>query len=183
MIYQLDSITLRPLEPDDLDALYQQKNDPEVARLLDGFATGYARSDIRDWHDYHHGRKDEVMWAIIVFESQRCIGHVGLYQIDFRVGKANFGIMIGDKAYWGQGIGTLCTQFAVDYGFRELNLNRIELTVLDSNQRAIQLYRKIGFREEGKLRQAQYKRGQYHDIVIMAILRDEYTPELLDNHG
>ena len=179
MIYRLGKITLRPLEIEDLDSLYWQKNDPEIAQLLDGFTTGYTRADIQNWYEYHLGRRDEIVWAIVVTDGELCIGHVGLYQIDFRVRKANFGIMIGDKAYWGQGIGERCTRFAVAYGFRELNLNRIELTVLDSNSRAIQLYQKLGFHEEGRMRQAQYKHGRYHDIVMMAILREECSPDLL----
>jgi len=176
MIYQLGRITFRPLEPDDFEALYQQKNDPEVARLLDGFTTGYARADIAAWYDYHRNRSDEVQWAIMQTETGQCLGHVGLYQIDHRVRKANFGIMIGDKSFWGQGIGELCTRFVVVYGFDELNLNRIELTVLDSNPRAIRLYEKLGFREEGRLRQAQFKQGHYHDLIIMAVLREERQP-------
>ncbi len=174
MIYHFDRITLRPLEPEDFEALYLQKNDPEVAYMLDGFTTGYAREDIAAWYAYHRGRSDEVQWAIVLQETQKCIGHVGLYQIDHRVRKANFGIMIGDKASWGQGLGELCTRFALAYGFNELNLNRIELTVLDSNRRAMRLYRKLGFQEEGRMRQAQFKGGRYHDVILMSILRSEY---------
>jgi RimJ/RimL family protein N-acetyltransferase len=175
MNYQVGDVILRRPEPSDLEALYQQKNDPEIAGLLGGFTTGYSRQDIKDWIEYHRQQKDEVIWAIVCRTDGTCLGHVGLYQIDFRVRSAEFAILIGDHTAWNQGIGTNCTKSVIEYGFGELNLNRIHLSVLSSNERAIRLYQKLGFREEGRLRQAQYKHGQYLDILIMALLREEYS--------
>jgi ribosomal-protein-alanine N-acetyltransferase len=174
MNYQVDGIILRRPEPADLDALYAQKNDPEIAGLLGGFTTGYSRQDLKEWLEYHRQRQDEVLWAIVRPEDNACIGHVGLYQIDNRVRAAELAILIGDSTAWGKGVGRNCTKFVVEYGFCELNLNRIHLSVLSTNERAIRLYRGLGFREEGRLRQAQYKRGQYLDVLLMALLREEY---------
>lgn len=175
MNYQVGDLVLRRPETSDLEALYQQKNDPEIAALLGGFTTGYSRQDLADWIDYHRSQKNEVIWAIVRQDDDSCVGHVGLYEIDFRIRAAEFAIMIGDRSMWGKGIGSACTQFAVEYGFAELNLNRIHLTVLSSNERAIRLYQRLGFREEGKLRQAQYKNGKYLDIFIMALLREDFN--------
>ena len=174
MIYRLGDVVLRPPEKNDVEALYQMKNDPDIAVLLGGFATGYARSDIYEWIEYHGKQTDEVVWIIAVAEQHQCIGHVGLYKIDHRVRTAEFGIMIGDRNSWGKGIGRASTQAVLDYGFCELNLNRIYLYVLATNERAVELYHSLGFHEEGRLRQAQYKAGQYIDVLVMAMLREEY---------
>jgi RimJ/RimL family protein N-acetyltransferase len=115
--------------------------------------------------------------------DDRGLGHVGLYNIDARVGMAEYAIMIGDREYWGRGLGRLCTVFCIEYGFRQLNLNRIYLSVLAGNSRARHLYASIGFREEGTLRQAQYKSGRYLDVVLMALLRDEYGALTQDSPG
>jgi len=173
MFHELGPVLLRPIEQYDLNSLYLQKNDTEIANMLGGFSKGYSKKDIENWWEYHRQRTDEVLWAIIEKESNHCIGHVGLYQIDFRIRKAEFAIMIGDKQFWHQGIGSLCTRYMIQYGFNELNLNRIQLSVLESNQIAVNLYKKLGFRYEGKLRQAQFKNGHYHDVIIMSILREE----------
>ena len=82
--------------------------------------------------------------------------------------------MIGDKATWGKGLGKKITRFVIDYGFSMLNLNRIQITVLKNNSRALNLYLSVGFREEGIMRQAQSKNGKYIDLVIMSILNEEY---------
>ena len=173
---RLDQVVLRRPEPKDTDALYEQKNDPEVAALLGGFSTGYAHEDIRQWIEAHRTRIDEVLWVIAADDDDRCLGHVGLYRIDHRIRAAEFAIMLGDRSVWGRGIGRRCTGFAIQYGFLELNLNRISLQVLATNERALHLYTSLGFREEGRLREAQFKGGDYIDVIQMSLLRAEYRP-------
>lgn len=171
MIHELGQVVLRKPEPRDVPELYRQKNDPAVASLLGGVSFGYSERDILDWIEFHRGRVDEVIWVVAAAEDDRCLGHVGFYKIDYRVRAAEFAIMLGDKAIWGRGIGGQVAQFCVDQGFSVLNLNRIHLTVLASNDRARRLYQRLGFAEEGCLRQAQYKNGKYEDVIVMSLLR------------
>ncbi|MCX7795915.1 MAG: GNAT family N-acetyltransferase [bacterium] len=60
------------------------------------------------------------------------------------------------------------------YAFEVLNLNRVELTVYDFNKRAIRCYEKTGFTLEGRLRQKIFKNGNYQDVLIMSILKEEW---------
>lgn len=62
----------------------------------------------------------------------------------------------------------------VEHAFYNLNLRRIQLDVLETNEVAKSLYRKIGFVEEGVKRKAVYKKGEYINEIIMALLREEY---------
>lgn len=174
MNHRLDDVMLRRPEPRDIEALYQQKNDPEVAALLGGFSMGYARQDISDWIERHRKRADEAVWVMADAETDRCLGHVGLYQIDNRVRTAEFAIMLGDKDSWGRGIGKRATRFAISYGFAWLNLNRIHLSYIASNARAGRLYEGLGFKQEGVLRQAQFKDGRFLDVILMSLLRSEF---------
>ena len=176
MHFEVDSTVLRMLEPRDLPALYGYRNDPELATLLGGYSRGYTAAELSSWLEFHRGRKDEVLWCIADKASDRCLGHVGLYRIDHRVRSAEFAILLGDRGSWGKGLGTKLTAFAVQYGFDWLNLNRVELSALDLNPRATAMYRKLGFQDEGRLRQAQFKDGKYIDVLLMSVLRDEWTP-------
>lgn len=97
--------------------------------------------------------------------------------IDHRVRKAEFAILLGDRSVQGVGLGRELTRFALRYGFQEQNLSRISLDVLESNERAIRLYHALGFKDEGRLRQAQYKNGRYLDVVLMAVLREEWVED------
>jgi RimJ/RimL family protein N-acetyltransferase len=74
----------------------------------------------------------------------------------------------------GQGYGTEAVLLTLRYGFRGLNLHRIQLGVYAYNERAIRCYRKTGFREEGRRREAYSRNGEWHDHVLMAILAREY---------
>lgn len=172
-MHNVGEVNLRMLEPRDLDALMLQKNDPGVAGLLGGFSTGYARRDLESWLEYHRGTANEVLWAI-VDQHDSCLGHVGLYEIDHRVRKAEFAIMLGDRSAWGRGIGKSVSAWVLDHGFLQLNLNRIELDVLATNPRAKALYTGLGFELEGTRRAAQYKDGAFIDIHLMSLLRTDW---------
>lgn len=174
MIHRLGNIILRKPEPVDVELLYLQKNDPEIASVLGGFSTGYTRRDLTEWIEKRRQRTDEVVWVIADLETDECLGHAGLYRLDHRIGSAELAILLGAKCRWGQGIGRKVIQTLISFGFRMLNLNRIELSVLEENQRARRLYQHVGFREEGLLRQAQFKEGRYINVVVMALLREEY---------
>ncbi len=170
MIHRLPDCLLRPVDPKDAPRLYEFKNDPEVAALLGGFRAGMSRADVTDWVEAHRKRADEVLWTIADPDSDDCLGHVGFYNIDHRVRSAEFAIMVGSKTHWGRGLGRSVTGFVVGWGFSELNLNRVYLSVLASNERAIRLYRSLGFCQEGCLREAQFKGGRFVDVVLMSIL-------------
>lgn len=167
-------VVLRRPEPRDAEFLYTFRNDWEVIQGLGGFSTGYAIKDIHDWIEFHRTKRDEIIWTIAAADTDNCLGHVGLYNIDHRVREAEFAIMVGDKTWWGKGIGKKVTSAVVDYGFRQLNLHRVHLTVLKSNDRAISLYEKLGFKTEGILRDGQFRDGRYVDVVVMGLLEDEW---------
>jgi len=88
---------------------------------------------------------------------------------------ATLGIAMG-RGFLGRGYGTEAMKWAVGYGFKELGLHRVQLTVNETNERAIAAYKKVGFVEEGRQRKALWKGGRFVDIILMAILDDEWSP-------
>lgn len=170
----LNRIILRRPEPSDVEALYEMKNDWENARLLGGFSNGYSREDLCDWIERHRNRVDEIIWIIANKKDNKCIGHVGLYNIDHRVRSAEFAILIGNRQYRSKGLGKEIARAVIEQGFKQLNLHRIELSVITSNNRAISFYKMMGFQAEGTLRHSQFRDGQYLDMTIMSILEGEW---------
>ncbi len=83
-------------------------------------------------------------------------------------------IGLGDRDYWGKGYGTDAMRLLLRYAFQELNLWRVSLGVFGYNTRALRSYEKCGFVVEGALRQRLRRDGQWHDMVIMAVLREEW---------
>ena len=174
MIITTEQFILRKPEPFDVDLLYSFKNDSEIFSMLGGFHSGYSFSDISNWIKNHSVAQNEVLWIIADPHDNSCLGHVGLYNIDFRVRSAEFGLLIGNKKKWGMGLGTHVSSSVIQYGFYQLNLNRISLNVLKSNTRACKLYEKLGFILEGTLRSAQFKNGSFIDVCCYSILSSQY---------
>jgi RimJ/RimL family protein N-acetyltransferase len=170
----LGDVHLRPLESKDVEYLYHYRNDWDVIRHLGGFSAGYSRENLEDWIKHHSNRADEILWTIADAATDQCIGHVGLYQVDSRIRKGQFAIMIGDKALWGRGLGTRVTEAVVSWAFSQLNLHKVCLHVLTNNERAIRIYEALGFRTEGILRDEQFRDGQFLDLMLMAVFEDEW---------
>lgn len=167
-----DLLLLRKPEINDIDALYVLKNDLETNDLLGGFTKGCSKEDIKEWIFSHNKASDECLYLIQELSSEKVIGHIGLYHIDLRIRKAEFAISIADKSSRGKGYGKICSEYMINFGFSQLNLNRIELSLLSTNIIAFSLYHGLGFVQEGLLRQSQFKNNGYIDVILMAKLKE-----------
>ena len=168
-------VKLRELERSDLPVVNGWRNDPEIVDLLGANFLFIAQEIDNRWYDAYLAARDRnVRLAIVEPEQGRIIGCVYLTDIH-RINRcAEFAILIGDKTYWSKGCGFEATRLILAHAFDDLNLNRIYLTVLAENTRAIRLYEKVGFRREGLQREAVFKQGRYRDVVLMAITAPEY---------
>lgn len=83
-------------------------------------------------------------------------------------------IIIHDPSALGKGIGTEATALLTDYAFNRLNAHRVWLGVNVENEAAVKCYRKVGYREEGRLRDEIYSHGSYRDVFRMSILEHEW---------
>lgn len=104
-------------------------------------------------------------------------------RINWTSRSALFGISIYDPQDWGKKFGREAARLLVKYAFNVLNLNRIELEVLDNNERALRCYHAVGFREVGRKRKSRYTNGEFRDEVIMDLLREEWMTESKQNNS
>ncbi|KAF5373893.1 hypothetical protein D9758_000790 [Tetrapyrgos nigripes] len=101
---------------------------------------------------------------------------VGITSIHSTVRKNRDGMwgIVLDPKHWNRGYGTEVTTWMVDYAFQWLNMNRVSLSVYEGNPRAIDLYKRVGFIEEGRKRKCNWVNGRWEDIISMGILEDEW---------
>lgn len=118
---------------------------------------------------------------IIDLETNELIGSVGLDGFNYVSRSAVLGVFIGEDKYRSNGYGTEAIKLLVEYGFKYLNLHSIKLTVLDVNERAYKCYIKCGFKETGRVRDAMFLNGKYHDIIHMDILENEFNGDYIRN--
>ncbi len=166
-----ERVILRPLKVSDAERFVKWFNDPAVHRFL--ARRKLKLKEERAWIRSIPKKKDQIHFAIDTREGVH-IGSVGLNEINRRDNYAVFCIVIGDKRYWSKGYGTEAMKLIVDHGFRRLKLHRIELDVYDYNARGIKLYRRLGFKMEGKKRERVFWKGKYYDEFQMGILRNEW---------
>ncbi len=171
-------LRLRAVTREDLAAFVRWFNDPDVTQFLSRIWP-LSMEEEEDWFQRVLSRpRWERPLSIEVREGRAwvLIGTVGFSKIDWLNRWAELGIAIGEKAYWDQGYGTEAVQAMVAIAFTLLNLNRVQLEVYEFNHRGRKAYEKVGFRLEGRRRQARYLGGRYHDSLIMAVLREEWEP-------
>ncbi|MEA2507107.1 MAG: hypothetical protein QOH48_1725 [Actinomycetota bacterium] len=104
----------------------------------------------------------------------KVIGDCALMRFDQTARTCTLAIVIGERAFWGKGYGRDAVATLVEYGFRHLNMHRISLDVLASNERAIRSYKACGFQEEVRLRRHIWVDGALRDAVMMGLLRTEW---------
>jgi len=114
------------------------------------------------------------VFTIRTLDGNRLIGDIGLHVVNWSGRDAFVGIAIGERELWGKGYGTDAMRAILRYGFTEINLRRVSLSVFEYNPRAIRSYEKAGFRHEGRLRQFLNREGRRWDMLYMGILREEW---------
>ena len=117
---------------------------------------------------------DGVGWVIALSDGDRFIGTTRLDRIDGVNRAANFAIGIFDPEHLGRGLGSEAIDLVLGFGFQQLGLHRISLTVLAANKPAIAAYRSCGFEVEGRLRETLRRSGVWEDDLVMAILEQDY---------
>jgi RimJ/RimL family protein N-acetyltransferase len=169
---QGERVRLRALERGDLPTMVRWFNDPEVRRRL-ARVEPMSLAEEERWFDALLRATTEVVFGIV--DSDVFVGTCGLHRIDWRNRSALLGIVLGDVAHRGRGLGTDAVQTLLRHAFANLGLHRVELEVLADNAPAIRCYERVGFTTEGIRRDARYLDGAFVDLVVMGILASEWS--------
>ncbi len=170
-----NKVKLGPVKREFIDYYLKWMNDPELTQYLMMYRP-LTREMEEDWFNSLKNRDDFFIFAILLFnqdEIEKLLGNCSI-DVDWKNRVGTCGIIIGEKTYQGKGYGTEAMELLVNYGFNTLNLNRIQLETFSFNIRALKSYQKVGFKEEGIRRQAIYVNGEYHDAIMLGILKNEY---------
>ncbi len=177
-----DRLYLRAPEPGDAPLLARWMSDPDITQhLLSGpfpFDEGKERAFIERMSA---SSTDVVLLACLrvatgELPADAPIGLSGFHGIDPIHRFCTFGIVVGEKSLHDRGLGTELTGLMLDHAFDELNIERVELSVYDTNPRAHAVYTKLGFVEEGRLVGRRWKRGAWRDEILMVMRRTTWRP-------
>lgn len=170
-------VALGPLRRDLVNQYDRWLNDPEV--VIPYFRGALDPAALENTQERYNQLRQGVEFTIYEFATMRPIGICGLKEIDHYNRTARFGIFIGEKDLWGRGYGTETTVLTLDWAFNAMGLHTVLLTVFAYNQRGIGAYKRAGFHEVGRWREAKRLAGQAYDIVFMDCLATEFEGSVL----
>ncbi|MBO3090247.1 GNAT family N-acetyltransferase [Cellulomonas dongxiuzhuiae] len=169
---QGEMIVLRPIRPDDADAMWDMLADPEGNRLT-GTTRVFTQDEVRAWCASREEAQGRYDFAVTTSADDEYHGEIVLNDVDEDVQCAGLRLAMR-PAYRGRGYGTEAIELVLGFAFDGLGLHRVELEALSINTRAISLYENIGFRREGRRRDAYRDGAGWCDAVVMSMLEDEY---------
>lgn len=174
-------VTLRAIEKDDLELMRKMMNDPEIENLVVGWAFPVSKYQQNQWYENNINNNNNLRF-IIETPDDGAVGLATLTDIDWKNRKAYHGIKLANQRNRTKGIGTDTVMAIMRYAFNELQLNRLDGNWFESNIASQNLYIKCGWKIEGKQRKSVYKNGEYRDLVVVGVLKEDYENLIKENN-
>ena len=164
-------IELRDLVPDDVHRLFRWRQEPEVDNWL--FEHPPAQFEAHQaWFDAFMADEDRIGW-IIMQEGEPC-GFLNLIGVTNFKRRARWNWYIGEPVARGRGAGRAAQALGLERAFNTLGLQKVWSEIHAANEPALRAQAAAGFRREGYLRRHGFKSGVYRDVILLAILAEEW---------
>ena len=165
-------VTIRKFERRDIPKKVEWINNPENNQFLH-YDIPIEIEKTQRWFENNLGRMDRYD-AVIEADGVPC-GTIGLLNIDRKNSKAEYYIAMGETYLKGKGVSTQASRLILEYGFRELGLNRIYLFTETENIPAQKLFEKVGFIKEGCIREDIVSHGRFVDRYAYGVCKKDYV--------
>ena len=172
-------VGLRAIEEKDLISLKNFRNIPEF-RINFREVRELSDYDQKKWIEYLNKSKEiNFMFSIIDLKNKNLIGACGLLYTNWSARFADFSFYIGDNLEYCSGERSLeASELLIDYGFNNLNLNKIWMELYEFDNDKINFFTKFyNFKIDGKLRENCFENGKYYDSLIISLLRKDYKKQ------
>jgi ribosomal-protein-alanine N-acetyltransferase len=170
-------LVLREMTFADLDAVLRIRGDYEVTKYNTGkpISTRREAEIIIDSIAGDYRQQLSVRWAMALKHNNLMIGMCGFNYWDRISFKASVGYDLA-RDYWGQGYMPEAIRRIVQFGFEDMQLNRIEADCASINTASVRVLEKVGFQREGLQRDQYFEDGQFYDLMLFALLKREWQP-------
>lgn len=168
-------VRLRALEPGDAETLFRHHQDTEIARRDARIQWPRSLAAIRQrLENPGDGQAtDDIQLAIITLDNQ-LVGGIDVQSTDRRNGTFSIGIGLAERSAWGKGYAKESMLLVLRTMFHERRYQKCNIGVYAFNTRALALYHRLGFQEEGRLRRNYFTNGEYHDEILLGLTSEEF---------
>jgi RimJ/RimL family protein N-acetyltransferase len=173
-------VVLTGIDPSNAETVRGWINDPDINEWMLAGQIPLTRAAELAWYercDAETAAGTGYQFEIHAAEDMRLLGVCGLVDVDRLDRHGELGIFIGDVAEHGRGFGRDAILTLLRFAFETLGLNTVRLRAIRGNDRAIGLYKSVGFSPVGAFRQGRYIRGRFHDVELLDITRAEFDAQ------
>lgn len=170
-----NTISLRALEPEDLDFIYEIEND-ETVWEMSNTQTPYSKFLIKQYlENAHQDIYEAKQLRLVIYKNNdfKAIGLIDLFEYDARNNRAGIGIIIKETTDRNNGYGNEALKLLINFCFIKLNLNQLFANIGSSNQASIKLFTSFGFEKIGVKKQWNLIDGYYHDEILFQLLKNQ----------
>ncbi len=173
-------VGLGPLDMSMLHAMTRWINDFGTARTLAMDPVPMTEQQERQWLEGASSGQNGIVFAIYDLGDMVLVGSPNLFDIDHRHKTCELGIAIFDPGRRGKGLGTEAVRLITDYAIHGLEMHNVQLATYEYNHAGQRAYRKAGFKEYGRRREARLHNGKRWDIIFMDVLASEWESPVME---
>lgn len=174
-LYLSDRLYLKPICIDDVNEKYLKwMNDLEVNQYLESRFSKHSIATLTEYVKKINLNPDIYFFTICIQSNNEHIGNIKIGPVNKHHLRADIGIMIGEKKWWGKGFATEAISIVTRYAFEYLKLNRLNAGCYAANRGSARAFEKCGWTREGLLRGNALLSGQPHDCIILGITLQDY---------
>ncbi|KAG9315658.1 acyl-CoA N-acyltransferase [Chiua virens] len=180
-MFTTDRLFLRAFEESDVEHLIILHNDARVQRFITNEPIvprpPKYKERLKQWAE-----QCSLYFTLVLRETGEFVGQCSIMVQEPKNRDGFFGIALRPE-FWGSGYGQEASKFVIGYAFQALGVQRVSLSVFEENEAAVSLYKRLGFKEEGRKRRCNWVEGHWEDMIHMGVLDDEWaTVNVDENH-
>ena len=175
-MYEGEKVILRAFEKEDIKKFHKAFNNYELQKLLNPrtiLPITYEEEE-KMINEFSQDKDKKFIFSIVTKKDKKLIGSCSCEQMDHKNRTAIGGIAIMNKKDWGKGYGSDAIKVFLNIMFNEVNMRKLTYYTYSYNERALECYKKIGFKEEGRLKEHIYREGKYHDVIFMSFFKKDF---------
>lgn len=174
-ILETERLILRNITKTDAISIFKYLSDPEVMKYygLEPFKSVQDALDEISWYESIFNEQTGIRWGISLKDNDKIIGSCGFLNTVSTHRRTDIGFELS-KEYWGQGIGSEAIMAIIHYAFEQMNIQRIQALIEPLNIASQKMVEKAGFLQEGLLRKYEYTCGNFDDLYMYGLLKEDY---------